>query len=207
MKVIQRIAKELIAIEGDLTKYDLAVGDGDCGTTIRKGAEALMKDVDTYPLDDVGLLARAIGNTIRKNMGGTSGVLYDIFFTAAADKLTKMAKGKPPSCELVLVGFSTGVHAMVQYGGASAGDRTMLDALVPAMTMASVTFMSKKSTMEVATEAAKAAANGAEDTKSMKANAGRSSYVNQDVLKETPDPGAIAAATWIQAIASVVSES
>ena len=52
-----------------------------------------MKDVETYPLDDVGLLARAIGNTIRKNMGGTSGVLYDIFFTAAADKLTKVANG------------------------------------------------------------------------------------------------------------------
>ena len=115
-KAIQRIAKELIAIEGELTKYDMAVGDGDCGTTIRKGAEALMKDVETYPLDDVGLLARAIGNTIRKNMGGTSGVLYDIFFTAAADKLTKVANGKAPSCELVLVGFSTGVHAMMQYG-------------------------------------------------------------------------------------------
>ena len=56
-------------------------------------------------------------------------------------------------------------------------------------------------------EAAKAAVNGAEDTKNMKANAGRSSYVNQDVLKETPDPGAIAAATWVQAIASVVTES
>ena len=206
-KAIQRIAKELIAIEGELTKYDMAVGDGDCGTTIRKGAEALMKDVETYPLDDVGLLARAIGNTIRKNMGGTSGVLYDIFFTAAADKLTKVANGKAPSCELVLVGFSTGVHAMMQYGGARAGDRTMLDALVPALTMGSATFISKKSSVEIATEAAKAAVNGAEDTKNMKANAGRSSYVNQDVLKETPDPGAIAAATWVQAIASVVTES
>ena len=206
-KAIQRIAKELIAIEGELTKYDMAVGDGDCGTTIRKGAEALLKDVETYPLDDVGLLARAIGNTIRKNMGGTSGVLYDIFFTAAADKLTKVANGKAPSCELVLVGFSTGVHAMMQYGGARAGDRTMLDALVPALTMGSATFISKKSSVEIATEAAKAAVNGAEDTKNMKANAGRSSYVNQDVLKETPDPGAIAAATWVQAIASVVTES
>jgi dihydroxyacetone kinase len=83
----------------------------------------------------------------------------------------------------------------------------MLDALVPALTMATTTYMSKKSVIEVASEAAKAAANGAEDTKSMKANAGRSSYVNQDVLKETPDPGAVAAATWINAIFAAVSES
>ena len=104
-KAIQRIAKELIAIEGELTKYDMAVGGGDCGATIRKGAEALMKDVETYPLDDVGLLARAIGNTIRKNMGGTSGVLYDIFFTAAADKLTKVASDKRQAASSFLLAF------------------------------------------------------------------------------------------------------
>jgi dihydroxyacetone kinase len=207
LKVIKRVAKDLIAAEDILTKYDTAVGDGDCGTTIRKGAEALMKAADTYPLDDVSALARAIGDTIRQNMGGTSGVLYDIFFTAAADKLTKVAKGKAPSADVVLLAFSTGVQAMMQYGGARAGDRTMLDALVPALTMATTTFMSKKMVVEVVTEAAKAATNGAEDTKSMKANAGRSSYVNQDVLKETPDPGAIAAATWINAISSAMSES
>lgn len=207
LKAIKRVAKDLIAVEDTLTKYDTAVGDGDCGTTIRKGAEALMKAADTYPLDDVSALMRAIGDTIRQNMGGTSGVLYDIFFTAAADKLAKVAKGKAPSVDIVLLAFSTGVQAMCQYGGARAGDRTMLDALVPALTMATTTYMSKKSVIEVASEAAKAAANGAEDTKSMKANAGRSSYVNQDVLKETPDPGAVAAATWINAIFAAVSES
>jgi len=205
LKAIRKIADDLITVEGDLTKYDQAVGDGDCGTTVRKGAEALKKDADGYPCDDVASLARAIGNTIRQSMGGTSGVLYDIFFTAAADKLTKLAKGKPPSAEVVLIGFSAGVHAMMQYGGARAGDRTMLDALVPALSMAGITQLSKKPTTEVASEAAKAAMSGAMDTKNMMARAGRSSYVNKDVLKETPDPGAIAAATWIQSIADVIN--
>lgn len=205
LKVIRKIADDLIAVEADLTKYDQAVGDGDCGTTVRKGAEALKKDADGYPCDDVASLARAIGNTIRQSMGGTSGVLYDIFFTAAADKLNKLAKDKPPSAEVVLVGFSAGVHAMMQYGGARAGDRTMLDALVPALSMAGIAQLGKKPTTEVASEAAKAAKAGAMDTKNMTARAGRSSYVNKDVLKETPDPGAIAAATWLQSIADVVN--
>ena len=78
-------------------------------------------------------------------MGGTSGVLYDIFFTAAADKLAKVAKGKAPSVDIVLLAFSTGVQAMCQYGGARAGDRTMLDALVPALTMATTTYHVEKS--------------------------------------------------------------
>ena len=88
-KAIRKIAQALIAIEPELTKYDTAVGDGDCGITVRKGAEALLSSVDNYPLDDVSALARAIGDTIRHSMGGTSGVLYDIFFTAAADKLAR----------------------------------------------------------------------------------------------------------------------
>ena len=82
----------------------------------------------------------------------------------------------------------------------------MLDALVPALTMAGVSHMGKKQAIEVAAEAAKAAKNGADDTKNMTARAGRSSYVNQDVLKETPDPGAVAAATWINAISDALSE-
>ena len=205
-KAIRKVAQALISVEPELTKYDTAVGDGDCGITVRKGAEALLNSVDNYPLDDVSALARAIGDTIRQSMGGTSGVLYDIFFTAAADKLAKVASGKPPSCDVVLLGFSAGVQAMMRYGGARSGDRTMLDALVPALTIAGVTHMGKKQAIEVATEAAKAAKNGADDTKSMTAKAGRSSYVNPEVLKETPDPGAIAAATWIQAIADALSE-
>lgn len=204
-KAIKRIATELMAIEDELTKYDTAVGDGDCGTTIRMGAEALLKDVETYPVDNAAELARAIGETIRQSMGGTSGALYDIFFTAAAEKLSKMAKGKAPEAEVVCVAFVTGVHAMMRYGGARGGDRTMLDALVPASTMASVSAMSRKSSAEIAAEAAKAAKAGAMDTKHMSARAGRSSYINPEVLKETPDPGAVAAAAWIQAIADSFS--
>jgi len=204
-KAIKRVAKELIAIEEELTKYDTAVGDGDCGVTIRKGAEALLKDVETYPVDDAAELARALGETVRRSMGGTSGALYDIFFTAAAEKLKKIAKGKAPGAEVVCVAFITGVHSMMQYGGARGGDRTMLDALVPASTMASVSAMAKNSGVSIAVEAAKAAKTGAMDTKNMRARAGRSSYVNPEVLKDTPDPGAVAAATWLQAVADSLS--
>lgn len=81
----------------------------------------------------------------------------------------------------------------------------MLDALVPASTMASVSAIAKNSGVSIAVEAAKAAKTGAMDTKNMRARAGRSSYVNPEVLKDTPDPGAVAAATWLQAVADSLS--
>jgi dihydroxyacetone kinase len=109
-------------------------------------------------------------------MGGTSGILLAIFTAAAAR------------------GLRAGLDAVQRYGGAARGDRTMLDAFIPALDA----LEAGKSMRE----AAAAARAGADATKEMTAaRAGRSSYVRSDALAGTPDPGAVAVALAFEALA------
>jgi dihydroxyacetone kinase len=120
-------------------------------------------------------------------MGGSSGVLMSIFFTAAAKAMAQ----KPDIAAALLAGLGR----MTFYGGAVVGDRTMVDALAPALNALACG--------NVAT-AAKAAAAGAEATKSMrKAKAGRASYVGERDLAGVPDPGAVAVAGAFEVAASL----
>lgn len=118
-------------------------------------------------------------------MGGSSGVLMAIFFTAAAQQL---AAG-----EALPSALQQGLEKMKQYGGAQLGDRTLIDALQPAIEA----MVAGKSLAEVA----EAAQQGSEATASMgQAKAGRSSYLNSDNLNGVPDPGAVAVARVFAAL-------
>jgi len=91
---------------------------------------------------------------------------------------------------------------MSQYGGATTGHRTMLDALLPAAEAMTTAAESGATIVAMVQAAAAAAKTGAEATKAMTAGAGRASYVPLEVLKDVPDPGAMAVAMWLEAIAS-----
>ena len=154
------------------------------------------------PLDEPSELALAIGMTVRRSMGGTSGALYDIFFSAAAAAM----KGAPATSPATwLAGFKAGIASMSRYGGASEGDRTVLDALLPAAEAASKAITQSAGGAWAASVAADAAEKGAAATKEMVASAGRSSYVPVEVMKSVPDPGATAAAAWIRGVAIAIA--
>jgi dihydroxyacetone kinase len=120
-------------------------------------------------------------------MGGSSGILLAIFVAAAG---TRVADGWP-------VALREGVRAMQRYGGAQEGDRTMLDALIPAVTVLEAGGDTRA--------AASAARRGADATAAMsRANAGRSSYVREESLRGVPDPGAVAVAAVLEALAADV---
>jgi hypothetical protein len=119
-----------------------------------------------------------VGDRLATVMGGSSGVLMSIFFTAAGQKV---AEGGNLAQSLLF-----GLERMKHYGGADLGDRTLIDALQPALEALDKKAGDVKG-------ASKAAAKGAKDTASMKkANAGRSSYLNSNSLKGVKDPGAVA---------------
>ena len=202
---VTRAAQKLKGVEKALTEADTKVGDGDCGTTHARGAIALMEDAPYYPADVPRELALAVGLTVRRSMGGTSGALYDIFFSAAGVAM----KDKPAEDPKTWVeGFEAGIDAMRRYGGARAGSRTMLDALLPAAEAARRKVEEGRPTSgkEAAAAAADAAEAGAEATREMNATAGRSSYVPENVLRSVADPGATAAAAWIRGVAEAVQE-
>ena len=175
----------LIAAEADLNALDAKSGDGDTGSTLATAGRALLEAVDRLPLADHTQLYRAIGQELSQTMGGSSGVLLAIFFAAAGDA---SASGQD------MVGsLKAGLDRIQQVGGARPGDRTMIDALFPALE-------ALPQGLEVAASAAR---KGAEATAAItKAKAGRASYISADKLAGHNDPGAEAVARLFEQIAA-----
>ncbi|MEM9999253.1 MAG: dihydroxyacetone kinase subunit DhaK [Pseudomonadota bacterium] len=181
---IRHCCGALIAAEADLNALDAKTGDGDTGSTLATAARALLTSIDDLPLRDDTALLRAIGQELSQTMGGSSGVLLAILFSAAADASAKGAD--------MMQALQKGLARMQEVGGAKLGDRTMVDALRPALEAFPLG----------AQEAATAARTGANKTASMrKAHAGRSAYLNADQLEGVIDPGAEAVARLFEAIA------
>ncbi|KAF7052389.1 hypothetical protein CFC21_060494 [Triticum aestivum] len=200
---IEAAAKELIDLKDNLNDWDSKVGDGDCGTTMYRGATAILEDMKTrYHLNDAAGTVNEIGSTIRKVMGGTSGILYDILCKAA---YASLKQNKNITAYEWADALEASIAAVSKYGGARAGYRTMLDALIPASTVLKQSLKAGDDPVTAFIASAEAASAGAESTKQMQAKlhlqAGRSSYISPDHLVSIPDPGAMAAAAWYQAAA------
>jgi len=186
--VVRGICDVLIEKEPELNALDAKVGDGDTGTTFATAARSVMDRLTAaaLPLAHPDQLCLAIGELLGKTTGGSSGVLLSIFFTAAG---TEMKRSRS-----LRGAFGKGIAALQHYGGAHLGDRTMLDALVPAIDAL------EQGSLQAA---AAAAQRGADATASMtKAHAGRSSYVTAANLKGVTDPGATAVALAFLAAAA-----
>jgi dihydroxyacetone kinase len=185
--LVAAATQTLVDLENRLNALDAKVGDGDTGSTFAQGARdiAQLLQEKQLPLNDVPKLLLLTGERLATVMGGSSGVLMSIFFTAAGQTLHD---GKPLADALL-----SGLAQMKQYGGADLGDRTLIDALQPALEAL------QKSDIQAAAQAAK---KGADATASMqKAGAGRSSYVNKENLDGVTDPGAVAVAEVFAALA------
>jgi len=194
---IAAAASAICSAEPRLTAWDEISGDGDCGTTLAAGAKAVLEDLPTYPLASPANVARAVSVSTERSMGGSSGALYSIFLNAVAAAL---AKAPAITSKAAVDAFAAGVAAISKYGGAGAGQRTMLDALIPAArAMESATDQPLAAVLKVGAEAAVA---GAEATKAMQASAGRASYVPFEKMKDVPDPGAMAVSIWFGAAAN-----
>jgi len=169
--------------EQELNALDAQSGDGDTGSTMASAARAMKASLDELPLADMTQLYRAIGMRLSQTMGGSSGVLLAIFFAAAGDA---SASGHDAVGSL-----KAGLERIQQVGGAQLGDRTMIDALQPAL-----------DALPNGVEAARKAARvGADLTATiLQAKAGRASYISADKLEGHNDPGAEAIAKLLEGL-------
>jgi dihydroxyacetone kinase len=192
---LTRCCLALIAAEPILTKYDTIVGDGDCGMTMERGSREILKRLDNagLRLHHPSFLFADLADAISSSMGGTSGILLELFFRKAGTYL----QTRDITSVTMAESFREGVSAISFYGGAKRGSRTMLDALLPA----SVAILPSLATLADVQGAADAARMGADETSNMEiAEAGRSNYLSDEVLMGTPDPGAIAVAIVFEAM-------
>ncbi|MBV7409016.1 MULTISPECIES: dihydroxyacetone kinase subunit DhaK [Roseobacteraceae] len=185
--IIAQVADALIAAEGDLNELDAKSGDGDTGSTLATAARALKDRLDAMPLADLTQLFPALGNELSQTMGGSSGVILAIYFNAAGDAC---AGGAP-----VHKALAEGLKRVSDVGGAKVGDRTMIDALAPAL-----------DALPGGIDASAAAARaGADSTAQIhRAKAGRAAYVPSDNLKGHNDPGAEAVALVFEGLAKAM---
>lgn len=180
---IEKCCEILIAAEADLNALDAKSGDGDTGSTLAGAARALIGALDRLPLADPTQLHRAIGIELSQTMGGSSGVLLAIFFAAAGDASASGADG--------IGALRAGLERIQQVGGAAPGDRTMIDALAPAL----------EALPDGMWAAARAARAGADHTATItRAKAGRASYIAEDKLAGHNDPGAEAVARLFESL-------
>lgn len=181
-----RVCTALEAARAELDALDAKVGDGDTGTTFATAAHALREAIDTMPFAEPAALFAAISARLTTVMGGTSGVLAAVLFASTAGALRE-----DPSIPSAL---GVGLARVSETSGAKEGDRTMLDALAPAVRALLAG--------EGLAGAADAARGGAEATASMReAKAGRASYVRKEALVGVPDPGAVAVSRVFAALA------
>jgi triose/dihydroxyacetone kinase / FAD-AMP lyase (cyclizing) len=184
---IEAACRALIAAEGELTEMDRVTGDGDLGASMARAASAVQSTLSSYPLDDNPATLKALGHTLRRELGGSSGPLYGVLFLRCGSVLESLgATGPAPWADAL----AQGCQAISELGGAKPGDRTMLDALDPFMKA-----LQQGAGLKAAVEAAE---RGAEATAQMKPRLGRSSYLGDRVLGH-PDPGAKAIALWLRA--------
>ena len=192
--VIDAVCQALINAENELTELDRITGDGDLGTSMKRAAIAVRNGADSYPLDNISETLKALGNTLRHELGGSSGPLYGVLFLRTGNVLEKSGSADLPQWANAL---EEGCRAVSELGGAKPGDRTMLDALYPFVGW--LKGAGRDASREVLLAAVQEADRGVAATSKMKPRLGRSSYL-QDRVLGYPDPGARAVAIWLSAI-------
>ena len=188
--------KSVIAAEPEITQYDTVVGDGDCGTGMKRGAEAVLEHLSSPKAVTGNVLAdvAAIVPVIERSMDGTSGALYAIFLNALVHALRQQASSaKPATAPGWAAALKSSCDTLSRYTPARPGDRTLVDALYP--------FVEKlaESGSSLA-DAAAASRAGAEHTKGMKASLGRTVYIGGSGFEKVPDPGAWGLAIFFEGL-------
>jgi dihydroxyacetone kinase-like protein len=197
---LQGAADDLIAAAVELTELDARIGDGDHGINLRRGMEAVgaMLDEADAEASSADLLRRA-GRRLISVVGGASGPLYGTLLISAADAL-----GDDPvdAADLALA-LEEGVAAVGRRGRSQVGQKTMLDALVPATAALAAALRSGTSVADAGRAAAAAAAAGRDETRDMIAQRGRASYLGERARGHL-DPGASSSAILVDALSAAL---
>ncbi|KWI81985.1 dihydroxyacetone kinase [Burkholderia ubonensis] len=192
---LHAVARTLIDNEATLAELDAAAGDGDLGASMHRAAQAILELPDAAYGTPAGALA-ALGATLRRAIAGSSGPFYATALLRASRRLADVAE---PSARDWATAFRSAVESIGELGGARAGDRTMLDALVPAVDAFGRALEDDRNGAAAWAAAVEAAERGAQETARMTPRAGRASYLGERAIG-TPDGGAVAVAYWLRAL-------
>jgi dihydroxyacetone kinase len=185
--------------ERQLTELDAAAGDGDLGISMTRGAAAI-RTLSTHDVSDAASTLTLIADVLRRAIGGSSGPFYAVGLLRGAGHLASSAETGPAAWAGA---FEHAVDAVADLGGAKRGDRTMLDALHPAVDALKAGLQRGVLVAEAWLQCVLAAEEGAAATAAMRPRAGRAAYLG-DRAVGIPDGGAVAASIWLRALTAVI---
>jgi len=200
---IRKLAQVYAANKDYLTDLDAAIGDADHGINMNRGFSAVAAALDDNPPTDISSLLKTVAMTLIKTVGGASGPLYGTFFLRAA----AVCQGRENLAAAdVIAFFDAGLEGVVQRGKAELNDKTMVDALNPAVAAMRKTAATGAGLAEILAEAAAAAESGMKNTVNMKARKGRASYLAERSIGHQ-DPGATSSYLLVRAAADILGQS
>ncbi|MFF0861950.1 dihydroxyacetone kinase subunit DhaL [Nonomuraea sp. NPDC003560] len=180
-----------------LTDLDAAIGDADHGANLDRGFTEVAKALADRPPGSPGQVLADAGTALIRRVGGASGPLYGSMFRQMGRTLES-----PVTLARFEAAFEEGVVALERLGKAAVGDKTMVDALVPASRSLALAVRDGIGALEAFERAADAAAEGARETIPLQARKGRASYLGERSVGHE-DPGAASAALIMRALATV----
>jgi dihydroxyacetone kinase-like protein len=185
----------------ELSRLDSATGDGDHGTTMLRSFDSVEKTVGDAQGEDLKSLLYDIGWNIMCADGGSTGPLLGSLYMGMSESV----EGKDTLDGAALAAmFRAGLNGMSEQSKANVGDKTMMDAIMPAVDAMEAAAVEGKSIDDMFADAAKAAADGAEATKSMQAKFGRARNLGERTIGHK-DPGATSMSLIFQSFADSIS--
>jgi len=194
IKILEKVAEKIKEQREFLTELDTAIGDGDHGINMNRGFEAVITKLPGVADKDVGTILKTVGTTLVSTVGGASGPLYGTAFMKAGQVIGDKTEINEHDLQLILEAALEGIKMR---GKAQVGEKTMLDALEPALNAYKEAIgagMDMKTAMNKAVEAA---IKGVEFTKTIIATKGRASYLGERSLGHQ-DPGATSTQLMLQ---------
>jgi phosphoenolpyruvate---glycerone phosphotransferase subunit DhaL len=201
---VQEVARVLGEQCAYLTELDAAIGDADHGVNMDRGFRAAVARVDALTADaSPGEILRAVGAAVMSSVGGASGPLWGMAFRRAGQQLDDAPEIDGPA---LADAFDQIVQAMRRLGKADVGEKTMLDALVPAAESLRARIEAGDGLAAALTTAREAAEAGVQATIPLRARKGRASYLGERSIGHQ-DPGATSASLIVRTLEAVVRDA
>jgi dihydroxyacetone kinase-like protein len=200
---VERFAAEVAANKEYLTQLDAAIGDADHGINMDRGMAAVLAKLDAGGDDDIGALLKTVGMTLVSTVGGAGGPLYGSFFLQLGTATAGKSELESQDWAAALGAAIGGVQAR---GKAEPGDKTMIDALLPAKEALDAALAEGDSFANALTRSAEAAEKGVQETVPLVARKGRASYLGERSAGHQ-DPGATSSYLLLKTAADTWSEA
>jgi dihydroxyacetone kinase phosphoprotein-dependent L subunit len=195
--VVRTIAETAVANEKYFGDLDAVVGDGDFGYSLARGFELVIRDWDAFDRTDAATFLRKVAIVVTSRVGGTSGPLWGTAFLRAATAVAGKSEVDGRTAVAMLRAAVEGIQAR---GNASVGDKTLLDALVPATDEIERHLGIGSDGPTTVRAAASVARTAADETAKLQARRGRASYTGERSIGSV-DAGAVAVAVIFEALA------